>query len=254
WKLTQAKKAGSLDSAAERTRVTNECVTLLTAMSDSAAREHQINVVAVYLGISSGALLESISKAKKAPQRELRQQPDGAVEVVEPTKLHRIVSTLCHLALSSGAAQHFLAEQFETLHEADRWIEGIPVLEKILVGAPDPSLPSALNAFMSGLPEADRMALSAEMLEWDPDEMEGISGAEHALASLSALVLQRRDAAVKSALKEPGLSAERMKALLEEAKEISSLMRGIGQRSEFDDQLPASTWKAKEPEWKKRRG
>jgi hypothetical protein len=48
-----------------------------------------------------------------------------------------------------------------------------------------------------------------------------------------------------------GLSAERMVELLHEAKEISNLLRGIGQRSEFDDELPASTWKAKGPPWKK---
>jgi hypothetical protein len=64
--------------------------------------------------------------------------------------------------------------------------------------------------------------------------------------------LQRRNAAVHASLKEPGLTLERMNLLLEEAKEISSLMRGIGQRSEFDDELPPSTWKAKVPEWKKR--
>jgi hypothetical protein len=76
--------------------------------------------------------------------------------------------------------------------------------------------------------------------------------AEHALALLSATVLQKRDAAVKAALKEPGLAAPRMIELLEEAKEISSLLRGIGQRSEFDDELPASTFRPKKPEWKKR--
>jgi len=46
--------------------------------------------------------------------------------------------------------------------------------------------------------------------------------------------------------------------LLEEAKEISGLLRGIGQRSEFDDELPASTFRPKvAPGWKagwKKRG
>ena len=40
--------------------------------------------------------------------------------------------------------------------------------------------------------------------------------------------------------------------LLHEAKEISGLLRGIGQRSEFDDELPASTFREKLPPWKKR--
>ncbi len=82
--------------------------------------------------------------------------------------------------------------------------------------------------------------------------VDGLQAAEVELALLSATVLQRRDASVKAAMKDPSLTPERMFNLLEEAKEISGLLRGIGQRSEFDDELPASTWKAKEPEWKKK--
>ena len=61
-------------------------------------------------------------------------------------------------------------------------------------------------------------------------------------------------AELKAALKDPGITPERMIGLLEEAKEISALLRGIGQRSEFDDELPASTFKPKPPPWKKWRG
>ena len=172
---------------------------------------------------------------------------------VEPTPLHRIVAFLCHLALTSAPAQHFLGEQFETIHEATRWIEGVPLLEAILAAAPDPSSSSAVNAFLSGLPEADRMALSAEVTTGGAAE-DGMQAAEVSLAQLSGLVLQRRDAAIKSALKEPGISADRMIELLEEAKEITALLAGIDQRSEFDDELPKSTFKPKVPEWKKRFG
>jgi hypothetical protein len=165
--------------------------------------------------------------------------------------MHRIVAFMCHLALSSAGAQHLLGEQFETLHEATRWLEGIPLLERILVAGPDPGSSAAVNAFLGSLPECDRLALVRDaVLEGAPED--GMLAAEHALALLSGTVLQRRDAAVKAALKEPGISAERMNKLLEEVKEISGLLRGIGQRSEFDDELPASTWKPKVPEWRKK--
>jgi DNA primase len=158
---------------------------------------------------------------------------------------------LCHLALGSAPAQHFLGEQFETLHEAAHWLEGIPVLEAILAAAPNPASSAAVNAFLGTLPESDRLALVGEaMAEAAPED--GMQAAEHALALLSGVVLQRRDAAVKAALKEPGLAPERMFALLEEAKEIKSLLSGIEQRCEFDDELPPSTWKPKVPEWKKK--
>ena len=253
-KLKRAKAAGELDSAAERAVVVNDCASLLAAMSDHVARDHQINVVASHLQLSSSALREAVAKAKNQADRRGNYEPTAepdAVQQVEPTPMHRIVSWLSHLALSSAPAQHFLAEQFETLHEASHWLEGIPLLEKIISVAPDPRSSAAVNVFVGGLPESDRLALQKDPIGLEGAPEDGMQAAEHALALLSATVLQKRDAALKAALREPGLKPERMMELLQEAKEISSLMRGIGQRSEFDDELPASTWKAKEPAWKR---
>lgn len=256
FKLEYARSQGVLDSAAGRTAALTECGEILSLMSDVASRENQINSVVAHLRTSSTALRQEIARLKKKPQRAVR----GTVAAVEedltrtePTPMHRIVAFLCHLALTSAAAQHLLAEQFETLHEASMWLEGIPLLESILTTSPDPTSNAAVNMFLASLAECDRLALaSSELAVLEGAPLDGMQSAEHALALLSGTVLQRRDAAVKAALKEPGISAERMVILLEEAKEISGLMRGIGQRSEFDDELPASTWKAKVPEWKKR--
>jgi DNA primase len=253
FKLETARDQGLLESAAGRATALTDCAALLSLMEDFSARENQLNMVASYLQTSATALRQEIKKLKAKPQRVYQEKtPDDGNEVVpEPTPMHRIVAFLCHLALSSSAAQHLLGEQFETLHEAARWLEGIPLLEAILTASPDPESNSAVNAFLAGLPECDRLALLREVvLEGAPQD--GMSAAEHALALLSGTVLQKRDAAVKAALKEPGLAAERMIELLEEAKEISGLLRGIGQRSEFDDELPASTFRPKKPEWKKR--
>jgi DNA primase len=209
--------------------------------------------------IAASTLRDAIARELSRPRRSrdvpAEKRPaeggDGGPPV-QPTPLHRTVAFLCHLALCSAPAQHFLGEQFETLHDANRWLEGIGLLERILGAAPDPASHVAVNSFMATLPEADRLALSGGIsaLEGAPDD--GLQAAEHGLALLSATVLQRRDAAVKAALKEPGLDGARLRALLEEAKEISSLLRGVGQRSEFDDELPASTWKEKPPPWKRR--
>ncbi len=255
FKLEYARANGGLDTAAGRTAVLTDCAEILALMSDSAARENQINSVVTHLQTSSMALRNEIARLKAKPRRptqENRNAADDAAPPAVPTPMHRIVAFLCHLALSSSPAQHLLGEQFETLHEASPWLEGIPLLESILIAAPDPRSTAAVNAFIGTLPESDRMALATrdEVLEGAPDD--GMSAADHALALLSGTVLQRRDAAVKAALKEPGIPAARVSELLEEAKEISALLRGIGQRSEFDDELPASTWKEKVPEWKKK--
>lgn len=256
FKLGRAKAVGGLNSAAGRSEALTKCSELLAIMTDFAARENQINIVASYLQTSTVALREAIARAKAKPKRAYKENTphsNEAPSVVEPTRLHRIVAFLCHLALSSGPAQRFLSEQFETLHEANRWLEGISLLETILGAAPDTTSNAAVNWFISNLSESDRLALMHETSSLDGVTLDGMQAAEQALSLLSGTVLQRRDAAVKAELKQPGLSKARMLELLHETKEISSLLRGISQRSEFDDELPASTWKPKIPEWKKNR-
>ncbi len=251
FKLAHAKASGLFDSATERAAALNNCAELLSLISDFGVQDNQLNIVAVHLQTSTASLREAIARAKSQPKRNYSEKPVLDTTHVEPTRLHRIVAVLCHLALSSGPAQRFLGEQFETLHEANRWVEGIPLLENILGAAPDPASSAAVNSFISGLSEADRLALVQETMALDGVTVDGLQSAELALSHLSGTVLQRRDAAVKAELKQPGLKPERMMELLHEAKEISSLLRGINQRSEFDDELPASTWKAKTPAWKK---
>ncbi len=254
FKLERAKVSGLFDSPAERAAATNECAQLLALIPDSGVLDNQLNLVLVQLQTSTKSLREAIAKAKLQPKRVYAEKSAGAGEIsppTEPTRLHRMVAFLCHLALSSGPAQRFLGEQFETLHEANRWLEGIPLLETILGASPDPSSNAAVNTFLSGLSEPDRLALAHETSSLEGVSLDGMQAAEQALALLSGTVLQRRDAAVKAELKQPALTAVRMVELLHEAKEISSLLRGIGQRSEFDDELPASTWKPKAPPWKK---
>ncbi len=246
FKLENARAEGLLDNAADRTRVTNECVSLLAAMADQVARDQQINIVANHLRTAASALRQAIAREIRKPKRQPRvdQNAHGApAERVAPTEIDHQIAVLCQLALRSSAAQHALGEQFETIHEARKWLAGVPLLECILDAAPDPASHAAVNAFISTLPEADRLALSTDPVVMDAPPVDGRNSAEQALALLSSTVLQRRDAAIKAELKQPGLEPQRMLELLEDAKEIRNLLRGIGQRHEFDDDLPKSTWR-----------
>ena len=247
FKLERAREAGLLEAAAERARVTDECVALLAAMGDPVARDQQINIVANHLQSSSSALRSAIARELKRPKRKFddRSGEEQKPERPPPTAVDHQIAVLCHLALRSAAAQHSLAEQFETLHEARRWLTGVPLLEAILDASPDPASPAAINAFISTLPEADQLALAFDPFASAAPPSDGRAAAEHALAMVSSTVLQRRDSAIKAELKQPGITAERLLELLQQAKEISTLLRGIGQRHEFDDDLPASTWKPK---------
>lgn len=255
FKLERAQAIGALDSAAGRTVALDECADMLSLMTDAAARENQINIVATHLQTSTAALREAIAKAKANPKKQFTEKADTSLENAAPavpTPLNRIVAYLCHLALTSGPAQHFLGEQFETLHEANRWLEGIPLLETILGAAPDPASNAAVNAFLSGLPQSDRMALAHETSSLEGVTLDGMQAAEQALSLLSGSVLQRRDTAVKAALAQPGLPLDRINELVKEALEISNALRGFGGRFQFEHEFPASTTKEKQPAWKKK--
>lgn len=247
FKLEHANAAGLLEIAADRARITGECVSLLAAMADQVARDQQINIVANHLRSSSSALRQAIARELKRPQRrsDAADGGDTPPERPRPTDLDHQIAGLCQLALRSTAAQHALSEQFETIHEARRWLAGVPLLEAILDASPEPNSPAAVNAFISSLPEPDQLALARDPHAATDPPGDGRAAAEHALAMLSSTVLQRRDAAIQSELRQSGIPPERMLALLQEAKEISSLLRGIGQRHEFDDDLSASTAKPK---------
>lgn len=257
FKIASGKKNGRLESVEGRTEMTRECTELLAVMGDHAARDHQINVVASMLGVGSSTLRQNIvvaaKKAKAVADRAAnydnsKQQAEETA--LEPAPLDRTVGYLCHLAMASAPAQHFLNEQFETLHEARAWVEGVGLLEKILAAAPDPESTAAVNAFVSSLRPSEQLALDRVMgdVEIKPDQ--GLQAAEQAIGMLSSIVLQKRDAAVKAALKEPGLSVERMKELLEEAKEIAGLLRWTG-RSIYDDELAQETKKVEKKAWEK---
>ena len=260
FKIATARAKGLLETAEGRAEVARECTDLLAAMEDHAARDQQINIVTSLLGLTSASLREGIGKSiKRAVAQAGRPAGRGGAagemaemaEEVAAYPLNRTVGYLCHLALISAPAQHFLAEQFETLHEAKAWIEGVPLLEKILASAPDPSASAAVNAFIAGLKAGEQRALNAEMGGQEAMAVDGLASAEQALGMLSAVVLQRRDAAVKAALKEPGISIERIKQLLEESKEIAGLLRWTG-RSLYDDELPRETVKAEKKPWENR--
>ncbi|MFM2196943.1 MAG: primase [Verrucomicrobiota bacterium] len=258
FKIASARKNGRLETAEGRTELTRECTDLLAVMGDHEARDQQLNMVSILLGQGKEPLregiLNAVRKAKLQAQRPVRGLKEEQTMVVEPIPLDTTVGYLCHLALTSASAQHFLREQFETLHEAKSWMEGIALLEKILAATPDTGSSAAVNAFVAGLRKSEQLALHKAMGAVPANAEDGLQTAEETLGMLSSIVLQKRDAAVKAALQDPGLSPERMWELLEEAKEIAGLLRWTV-RSAYNDELPAATAdpekRARDKKWKK---
>jgi len=242
FKLDRATRDGRLSTANGRATVANECAGLLAVMADHITRDSQINHVATRLQTGASGLREAVAKASKQTKPKSNDREPATQEAnIEPTTVDGTVRYLCHLALVSPEAQHLLAEQFEVLHESGEFIEGIPLLEIILGVRPDPADPAAVNAFLGSLSEADRLALTRDPMFAETAPENAISAVETSLCQLSARTLMKRDAKVKAALSTPGLDPARMIQLLEEAKEIQELLKGVGQRSVFEDELAPST-------------
>jgi DNA primase len=256
FKIEAGRKSGRLETAEGRTEMTRDCTELLAVMGDYAARDQQINVVASMLGVGSSTLRQNIglasrkarAMAERTSTRENPNQPEE--EFIEAIPLDRTVGYLCNLAITSANAQHYLNEQFENLHMAKPWVEGINLLEKILAAAPDPESNAAVNAFVSSLRKSEQLALHQVMGGVELKSEEGLQAAENAVGMLSSIVIQKRDAAVKAALKEPGISTERMISLLEEAKVIAKALEN-SPRSLYDDELPQETKKPEKKPWEK---
>lgn len=242
FKLDRATRDGLLATANGRANIANDCATLLAVMTDHVTRDSQINHVATRLQSGSSTLREAVAKASKQTRLKSANRSEVAPTIgVTSTVLDGTVRYLCHLSLVSPVAQNLLAEQFEALHESGEFLEGIPLLEVILGVRPDPADPAAVNAFLGTLPEADRLALTQDPMFAETAPEDAVSAVETSLSQLSARTLMKRDAKVKAALSEPGLDSARMIRLLQEAKEIQELLKGIGQRSVFEDQLAPST-------------
>ena len=238
FRIERATAQDQLGNLQQRSAFARDCAKELRLIGDAVTREGLINHVATRLRLGVPELRDAVQRelrfAKNKPVAPDRNAPPEP-EKLEPAALDPGIGYLCALALRSGAAQDWLGEQYETLHEAAEDLEGVPILESILSARPDPALPAAVNAFMAGMPEAHRLALHSDpTFHSDPPE-NAVAAAEEALARVSAKSLLRRDARIKAELARPDLAPEDWTRLLQEAKQIHMLISGLDQRFIFSE-------------------
>jgi len=247
--IDRAAAEGRLENLQERSAFARECSALLAIVSDPINREGMINHVATRLRAGIPELRDGVLRAAKAAKNKPAERDRNAPpepEKIEAAPMDPVVAYLCSMALHSPPAQEFLGEHFETLHEASEHLEGIPLLEAILSARPDASSHAAVNSFVAGLPEGQRMALHADpTFHNDPPE-NPVAAAEIAMAELSAKALHRRDQNIKAQMARPDLSPDELVRLLHEAKEVAELAKGLDQRFIFSERY-APVKKAQKP-------
>lgn len=251
FKIDRANAENLLSDLQQRSAFTRECASFLAAIQDAVSREDMINHVATRLRTGAPELRDAVLRAargakNKAPERSRGDAPPEP-EKVEAIEIEPVVAYLCSLALHSAAAQEWLGEQFETLHEAADHLPGIPLLELILSARPDATSHAAVNSFLADLSDGQRVALMSDPTYHDDPPENPVAAAETALGELSAKVLHRRDQDIKARMAQPNLPPEEMIRLLHEAKRIAELLKGIGQRFVFTDRFAPSRKPAPKP-------
>ena len=248
--IDRAATDNRLTDTQQRSAFARECADLLAVISDPVNRDGLINHVATRLRAGVPELRDAVLRAgrkSKFQSAKRRQDEEPEPGKTEPARIDPVVAYLCSLALRSQAAQDWLGEQYETLHEAAEHLEGIPLLEAILSARPDATSHAAVNSFVASQPEDQRLALLSDPTFHSDPADEPVAAAEIALAELSAKVLHRRDESVKAQMARPDLAPAEMIRLLQETKQIAELLKGIGQRFVFNDRFAPSRKPATKP-------
>ncbi|WP_052573920.1 DNA primase [Haloferula sp. BvORR071] len=226
-----------------RNACAKKCAGLLALVPDAMLREDMIQRVATRLAVNTldlhNAVAREIRFAKNKPAGRAERTRDGEAEQapvkMEPMALDPGVGYLCALALHCAPAQEWLGEQYEVLHEAAEYIEGVPLLEMILSARPDPEQPASVNAFVAGLNEAQQLALYADpTFHHDPPE-DWMKATEEAVAGVSAKALLRKDAHLRSQLERPDVDFAEKLRLLAEVKKVGELLSGLKVRFMWND-------------------
>ncbi|MBB5353586.1 DNA primase [Haloferula luteola] len=242
--IDRAQGDGKLNDPQQRAEVATECASMLAEVPDLVARDALLNHIATRLRTGAPELREAVRRAGRKPSYARPERPSDSpapVEAPPPAPLDRRIGTLCSLALGSATARDWLGEQFETLHELARYLEGVAILQTILTGRPDPESPASINSFLGGLPEPQQRALRSEPSFSDPLPEDPVASAEITLADASALALEREDSEIKTRLGEPTLPMEEQLALLQRAKEIAELLSSLPARAVRNDRFGPSS-------------
>lgn len=236
FQLDHLAAEGRLGSATDRATVARELAPLLAVVSDPVSRDTMMNVVATRLKIGTAEIRSAVAGTPKNrnPARFERPAEDSGPAVI-PTPIDPTAAYLCHLTLADGPVRDWLAGQFETIHEAGQFLEGVALLEILLARDFEPGNPASVHMVIDTLDPADRLALHNDTTFFDDPPDDPLDAAQSALGRLSAKALFRRDEQIKSELGSGDLPRERMLALLEEAREVRTLLDGIETRFVSND-------------------
>ncbi|NWK56354.1 DNA primase [Verrucomicrobiaceae bacterium N1E253] len=233
-KLKHEMASRDLTSVRERASLANDLADLVACVSDKLTKDALINQIATQLGLGAEELRGGVVQAERQQSKEafFQQRREAKDEEPPPPNLAAEISTpvahLCHYALCSQEAQNWLGEQLESLIEPLASTAGGSILRNILSRRPDPSKPAAIQAYITSLAQQDQLALRKVLTHSAPGDP--VRAAEEATAMLVNTHFQQKEAALRAQLRQPNLPPDDMIALMNEIKDLQSILQNLQQR------------------------
>ena len=153
------------------------------------------------------------------------------------SKIHGGIKFLCAICMKSTQLQDIIRWALPSMGKYAETIEGFSLLQKIINAAPNPNCPEIVSRFSQSLNPEYRADLfhCLEFYDIIGGGDDPIYETQMALRAVSVSILHRRDREMKDFLRKPGLAHKELMVALSEAKEITTQLRVVGQRTEFYD-------------------
>jgi len=230
------KKNRDLNNLQDRTTLAGEIAQHVAKVGDKLTREALIQEIAARLKLGAeefrGQLVNQERKQfyqdSRDKKHEQKMASQSEEETVIPTQIDRTVASLCSLALHSSDAQVYLCEQLEALETPLSNSHGGHILKAILAKRPVSENAANIQTFFLSLNASDQLAL-VPLLNANP-VVNPQESTEEACSLFINSYLQKREAAIRTALASGHVSDEETNQLLREAQEISTLLKGVSQR------------------------
>lgn len=230
FKLAYASKMIDFNDFRAKSELAKDLANLTQLITDKVTQEAVISKVASRLAIGDQDFRSMVFRSSKKQYRtksyEAIDNPEP--ERAAPTQMDSTIAYLCFLALNSSEVIEWLCEQLESLHEPISETPGGHVLSRILAKKPNPDNPASIQTYLLGLGEEDRLALHGAFSDSLPNEP--LKAAENATSMLIGNHLQHKESVIRATLKQPGLNMDRIKELMEQAKEVQQLLRNLNER------------------------
>ncbi len=239
--IAQRSKVVDLNSPKEQNELARELADNLALIRDKLMQDTMINNVASRLGISNDAFRRSVFSAIKKQQRQKDRQSKWVHEqeevgIKEEYEFQNVSSRLlCQMVLIDAEAKQWLKAELSAFKQV-QYLPDADVLQRLVDANFEPTTPKSVGNFLASLQKPLESSLAKLIIK--PPDGNHLRAAHDAWLGLKRLEVERRYREVERRLKDSGLEATEMIALLGELKVLKETLDRPNDAS--DDIVPSA--------------